>query len=243
MMLVEAVAWRGLDNLFSPLIGFLFLDAWLPLDALELSERALVALVLVGFVMVYRRRTTLDDAALLGGALGGYVAYAVGGPAWLLPPLVLLLSYTRLSPATAANSARVHDILAVVAVTGPGLLWLLLDHRELIARGFLPYAASYAAQLACIGVARLAAERPDWSLARVVLTAAIFAGLLMLVPLLVLPDFGLREPRVLLVVAAAPLAAIAFAWWQPQIRDCPIDARRWWRQAICATAAAGLGLL
>jgi hypothetical protein len=71
VMLIEAIAWQGLDNLFIPLGGFILLRLYLALDALTLLVRLIVTIVLVTFVLCWRQRTTLNDSALLGTAFIG----------------------------------------------------------------------------------------------------------------------------------------------------------------------------
>jgi len=47
LTLIEAMAWRGLDNLFIPLGGFVLLDGFLMMDAAALTKRLAIALLLV----------------------------------------------------------------------------------------------------------------------------------------------------------------------------------------------------
>lgn len=49
LTLVEAISWRGLDNLFLPLGAYLLLKAYLPLDTAELAAQFGFALVLAVF--------------------------------------------------------------------------------------------------------------------------------------------------------------------------------------------------
>src|SRR6185436_13798908 len=86
VMLLEGIAWRGLDNLLVPLGAFLLLHAYLRLGAPAIALRLVVALAWVGLVLSWRRRTSLNDAALLAAALVGYVASAIGGWQWVVPP-------------------------------------------------------------------------------------------------------------------------------------------------------------
>jgi phytol kinase len=100
VMLLEGSAWRGLDNLFVPIGGFFLLRAYLPMDAAALWPRLLVTLALVALIMFARRRTTLEDAALVAGAFFCYVAWAVMGWVWLMPPMAVVAGYRWLSPHT-----------------------------------------------------------------------------------------------------------------------------------------------
>jgi phytol kinase len=85
VMLLEAVSWGGLDNLFIPLGGFVLLKTYLTMDVPHLAACLAVTVILVAFVLFWRRRTTLNDSALLGAALVGYACWALGGWRWMAP--------------------------------------------------------------------------------------------------------------------------------------------------------------
>ena len=153
VMLIEAIAWKGLDNLLVPLGGFLLLTGYLSMDVPALALLLAGTVGWVAFVFILRSRSTLNDSALFGAALVGYLTWTLGDWLWLVPPLALYLGYTILWPRREQLQSRPHDVHAVAAICVPGLLWLSLarttNHWEL----FYPYTAFYAVQLACIGVA------------------------------------------------------------------------------------------
>ena len=152
VMLLEAIAWRGLDNLFIPFGGFLLLRVFLTLDAPALLARLVVTVALLGLVIVFRRRRTLDDYALLAGVLVGYIAWSAGGWRWLVPPFVLFAGYTALWPRRAQLRERPHDMIAVFSVTGTGMLWLLLSILLQQSELYFPYTLGYSANLCFIGI-------------------------------------------------------------------------------------------
>ncbi|MGE0128396.1 MAG: diacylglycerol/polyprenol kinase family protein [Blastocatellales bacterium] len=47
LTIVEAMAWRGLDNLFIPLVGFVMLNSFLMMDAEALAKHLAIALLLI----------------------------------------------------------------------------------------------------------------------------------------------------------------------------------------------------
>jgi hypothetical protein len=65
-MLLEAVSWGGLDNLFIPLGGFVLLKTYLPMDVPHLAACLAVTVILVALVLFWRRRMTLSDSAHAG---------------------------------------------------------------------------------------------------------------------------------------------------------------------------------
>ena len=199
-VVIEAIAWRGLDNLFLPLLGLLFLDAYRAVDETGLWLRFTVLLLLLGFTFWRKHRTTLNDSALIGSALFGYLVWAVGGWIWVLPPLLLFLAYPRLIPYRPGDTGNTETAVGVLAVVLVGLLILLLDREASLDTGFLLYSFSFAAHLGLIWLERAKGLALP-HVATVLLTALLAQGLILgsslfLTPIpatpgLVLTAFGL----------------------------------------------------
>jgi phytol kinase len=244
VMLLEGCAWRGLDNLFIPIGGFFLLRAYLDMDTSALVPRLAVIVATVVVVLVWRTRTTLDDSALLAGVFIGYVTWALAGRLWLVPPVIVFLVYTLLSPRTADNSRRVHDPYALLSACAAGLAWLatarVLDRPEF----YYPYTLAFACQLGLIGMARLAFDRPTTSIPTLIVICVVKASLLVLAPFVILEG---ATPAALAQaaagVAAIALAVVVFTAIQPQIRNCPANAARWVRQGAIPGLASLVGLL
>lgn len=262
VMLLEAIAWRGLDNLFIPLGGYLLLRTHLEMPVAALLARLLITIVLVTLVLTWRRQTTLNDSALLGAAFIGYLSWSVGGWRWLLPPLILFLSYPLLmvwvdqdkTPLTSIERQvmlwlpddphsrrweRVHDIYAVLSVAAAGLLWLFL-FGAIDRAGFLyPYTLAFAANLAVIGVAGLSPVQywhpKRWG----EMAACVLKGwLLLYVPLLAIEGVSTQTLSIAgwgLIGTAA--AAIAYYLSQPFLRQRSTDTLNW----LCRAAFTALG--
>jgi phytol kinase len=241
----EAIAWRGLDNLALPLVSYLLLAAYLDMDIDRLLIRVGVTAVMVAFLVVYRRRTTLVGSAVLGAYLVGYICWAVGGWRWLLAPLGLYLTYSRLSPKEARNPQQTHTVHAVAAVAAAGLGWLFafqtLGRPEVL---LLTYTIAFAGHLAIAGIARLKCDYPQIADARVVPTSIGIAWLI---------EFGLYliamgVSRATVIAAAFGLAgtavvAVVFYFTQPGLNDCPTDTPRWLRQATAGFVGSLVGIL
>lgn len=244
VMLLEGCAWRGLDNLFIPIGGFFLLRAYLDMDVAMLSLRLVVVLSAVLLVLVWRSRTTLDDSALLAGVFIGYVTWALEGRKWLVPPVIVFLAYTLLSPRTAENSRRVHDPYALLSVCAAGLAWLAAARVFNRPDFYFPYTLAFACQLGLIGMARLAFDRPETPLATLAVICTARASLLILTPFVMLAG----ATSTALIQAAVGVVAIAlavsvFTAIQPGIRNCPADAARWLRQGAIPGVASLIGLL
>ncbi len=208
MMLIEAVAWRGLDNLFIPLGAFLLLRSFLPLSVLDLAVRLGVTLALVAFAILYRRRTTLNSGAVLGAALIAFVAWALGGWQWLVAPITLFSTYALLFPRENRDgTSRTHDIHDVLRATGVGIVWLYLAAATDRPDFLLPYTVSFAAHLAIIGVIRLG-ERFGGKEGRLIYIIALAKSML----LIVLPYYLLmgsdNRPSATTMLILAPLGII-----------------------------------
>lgn len=157
VMLLEAISWRGQDNLIIPIGMYFLISLYLPLDAAALGLRFLLILGLVVFVIIWRKRTTLSDSAVMAGALAGYAVWAFGGWFWLCPPVLLFLVYVLL-PSFPKETRPVQNLHAVTRVMAGGFLWILLAYvfnADLIG----PYLLCMAAHTGNIITARLRVVR------------------------------------------------------------------------------------
>ena len=245
VMLLEAVAWRGLDNLFIPFGGFLLLRAFLALDAAALVARLAITLGLLALVLVMRRKRTLSDAAVLAGVLVGYVAWSVGGWPWLIPPVVLFVAYTWIWPRAAALRQRPHDMVALFSVTGCGILWLLIATVFRIPQLYFAYTLSFAANLCFIGVSWWRGYLRHKALWRGVVLSAVAAWIAFFVPyLVVVAATGTLGGRPVMhsLLAVIPLL-LGGAAMHVVIPRAPHQQFPWMRQALLSLAASAFGLL
>ena len=243
VMLLEAVAWRGLDNLFIPFGGFLILRVFLSLDASALVVRLLVTGAMLVFVLVFRRRRTLTDSAGLAGVLVGYVAWTVGGWEWVVPPLVLLALYTIVWPRNRQVRERPHDMVAVVSVTATGMLWLLLSIVFTRPVLYYPYTLAFASNLCFIGITWFRDFRRGASATEAIVTTACAAWVVFLVPYALVG--GMTRPAVvkaLLGIAPLVVAGVLFVLAVPNVRGRTPSQFPWARQAVLGLGASALGL-
>lgn len=243
-MMFEAISWAGLDNLALPLVSYLLLKTYFGLGIEDLLWRLAVTAGLTVFALLYCPRSTLVGSAVLGVVLVGYINWALGDWPWLLPPLMLFLTYTLLSPRTPENSQRVHNIHAVICVSSTGLTWLFLS--RILERPEYLYLCtlSFAAHLAIIGIARLGYDYPQMSGPSLLLLCIVQGWLLLFIPYVLMKDF---DPVALLLTAlalpAVALAGLGFYALQPEVRNCPADTPRWLRQAVLAGLGSAVGLV
>ncbi len=245
VMMAEAAAWWGLDNLIIPVASFALLKMFLPMPATKLAEHLAFLLSLSLFIRYWRNRTTLADDALFGASLWGYMVWALADRYWVVPPLLVLVTYTTVTTHTPHDYIRIFNFPVALANIAAGLVWLLLYRATGSADYFYPFTAAFAANLAIIALVRLRYTEPDSRLPGAVLLSAGKGVLLVLVPSILLMD-GIASaaiPYVLAGTAGVLLATVIFAAIQPSIESYPVGASRWLRQAILTTGGSMMALL
>lgn len=241
VMLLEAIAWRGLDNVFIPLGVFILLRLYLLMSVAQLWNRFRVAVALVIFVTAYARKTTLQGSALLASALVLYVSWALGGWQWLVAPATLLLTYTAFSPGKITPSDRTHNVYAVLSIASVGLVWLFLFRIWQQPGLLFPYTLAFAINLALVAWNFL---YPRYSSVRRVMVACVLISwALMFAPYLLTE--GASRSSLLQTAAALLICAIAFAVFyllEPRREGTyPASGARWLRQAAIVFLATLTG--
>lgn len=177
VVVFEAIAFRGLDNLFVPLGGFVFLNAQIDESPAWLVLQIAVLWALVAIGLWYRRRTTLTDNGVLAAALAGYTFWVLGGWQWVVAPLTFFLTYSLATRLTPEDRARIRDMRAVMSYSAAALWWVFLaystDRPELL----YAFTTSLAAGLAMFGANHTqGGKNRAWSISLVVMRdwAAMF---------------------------------------------------------------------
>lgn len=243
MTLVEAVAWRGLDNLLVPLAGFALLKDAGRRSMTELVTGLVVLALLAAAIAVWRRRTTLDTSGAVASVLVGFVTWTIGGLAWLVAPFAALVSYAMLWPRGEAESAPIHNAQAVLAVNAPGLAWLYASTRLPDVDFLYMSVTCYAIQLAMIG--RASAARPagpagGWK--RIASVSAI-GWLVVFVPYaLIARGAGVELLRAACALPVVALTAMVFANRYRWLGDDLAGANRWVMQAVVGFAGSLLAI-
>lgn len=241
VMLLEAVAWRGLDNLFIPVGGFFLLRSYIAMPARALGIVLGVTIAMFTVVVVLRRRRTLSDGAALAGVLLGYMTWTVGGWRWVVPPLVFFLTYTALWPRAEQVRDRPHRLGAVLAVPGSALIWLGLTRVIGDTVAYYGYTLTLAANLAFVGVAWFRAVRPGTASSNVALLSGVVGWVALLAPYLMLGGRSVlfRVAIALPVLLAGAAAFVVLVPW----RTTEHETMEWTRQATIGLATAALGAL
>ncbi len=240
LMLVEALAWEGSDNLLIPLAGLLALDRWLalPLAALQATTVALLLLALACWAA--RRWTTLDDAAVLACGVLGYLTWVLAGVAALPAPWTVFLLYGRLYPPLAPEHS--HRALIPIAIAAPPLAWLWLAPELTAGLGLVAAAGAYTTQLAAIGLVHGLYRRPGGAWLGLAVRCWAVAHALVLLPTLLLAGAGLA-PAAGMAALGSLVGLLLFGLWQPRPALFPVETARWLRQSLLAAAGSAAVLL
>ena len=231
VMLLEAIAWRGLDNIFIPLGVFILLRLYMAMSLGQLWNRFRVGVALVMFVTAYARKTTLQGSALLASALVLYTSWALGGWQWLVPPSIMLLTYAFFFPGKITESDRTHNVYAVLSIASAGLMWLFLFRIWQQPALLFPYTLAFAIHLGIIAWNLL---YPRYSSVRPVMVGCVLVSwALMFVPYVLIEGgsgMSLVQAGIALPVCAAAFAAFYLS--EPRQEGVyPATGARWWRQA------------
>lgn len=242
-MLVEAVSWRGLDNLLLPIAALAQLKVQAQLGPVDLAARVVVLGVFTLFMLIWRRRSLLDDSARLGAALAAYLFWSVGGWRWLIAPAVLMASYTQLMPSIPGGPPR-HNLVAVICIASAGLPWMVAQALVPEPRWLWLFTVGLAAQQAIIAVVRFSQGRPRWRPWQWWLVAVVQALAVQVVAFVLINGRTFVPPMMLLTGAAAlALALASFMMWDPRL-SLPDDLNaRWWRQGLTAVLASVVGFV
>ena len=139
----EGISVRGLDNLLLPYSVVLILNATLGASAEALSLWVLGALITASIIVPTMSTARLGAAGAMALFLSGFLAFGLGGTAWLVP---LLVPYAGFVAARSMDKSTEAAGLQHLAPTFAVSLAVLLAH---VHTGrphlYLPYLASVAA--------------------------------------------------------------------------------------------------
>jgi phytol kinase len=245
VMMAEAAAWWGVDNLLVPLWGYMLLKSQIHMDLAGLASDLGFLLVLGIILWRWRNRTTLADDTLCGAAMWGYVVWAVGGWRWTLPPLIQLLSYATITFRSPMDQLRVFPFPVVLAQIAGSIFWLLVFRESEEPALFYPFAACFASNVAIIALVRHKYAMPGigW---RQAIAASVAISMVVIIPSVLVVD-GVTLNALLNATAclvAVFLAAAIFYRLQPGLSAFPVDGPRWARQAVIVgvTSTVALGI-
>lgn len=267
LTLVEAVSWRGLDNLLVPFSAYLILYTALDMNVSEFKWSLWVLMGLSMATLWLRKFTRFDTSAMLTIILVCYFSLILGGRDWLWAPLSVLLAWGlltyflgqvnpvgngRTSKATAEkeNAPRVtdtHSVVAVISVAATGLILAALNKAWPNAGLFYVYTLAYTGQLSLITLVYLKFHYRSLGNLGLVCFGVGVAILCVLTPYILFFG-GSFEPvwnfvwGVVIIVSASSV----FLYWQMKLKDGSSEFLRWLPHAsiglVVGLAGLGVGL-
>jgi phytol kinase len=261
VMMLEAIAWLGLDNLFIPLGVFLLLETYLTMTTFALTLNLIVIMALLALMLVARKRSDLDPSAVMAAILATYLIWATGGWLWLVAPAIVFLGYRWLLPSGLQGLTNLegqpsqHNAHAIVSITAPGLVWLLLSEsfhgsvglelfQQLPPSVFIfPYTLTFAVYLAMIGLSRLRydSEKSDTPL---IVRSVLLGWVLLFAPFLFLQGFTLEALGFSLIAMMIMMfATLTFYYVQPTFLHRLSNSSRWFWQSSIAAVTSCLGMI
>jgi phytol kinase len=199
VMLFEGISWGGIDNLLVPFGAYAFLQGYVDMSAGQLLFRLTTGVAMLVFALLWRRRSALDDAALMASALVGYATVIVGGWIWFLAPLAIFIVHQISWPRI--GRGRVLSVQGVAAVSAGGLSWVFVHSVLRDAWLVMPFVTAMATTLAMF-----AASRP------------VRSG-----EPLIPPSRAWVSGLCAWLVVAAPVIAIAYQF-EPSLETAPVRA-------------------
>lgn len=121
--LIEAVSWKGLDNLFVPIGLFLLMQKLVFLPPAELAGIGAVFLAVLGFAVWIARQAKFDIHAINTLITAAFFFWIVGGWANLATPLAVFATYVYLQ-----HKKSLSDVLPVIlSIISTALFWYVIS--------------------------------------------------------------------------------------------------------------------
>lgn len=219
-MMAEGTSDRGFDNLVVPVGCYFVLDRLLQCETPALIWRFVAVALLLALVIWGSRWSTLSGAALLGGALLGYVCAVVADWRFALPPVAIFICHvvtTRRHKLTHVFDHRLDAVLAHSIGCLPWVIATSLDEISMLT-GLAGISFAMSAQLAMLDSSTLSwlghfSPKPLRSTLKGWLVAGM-PGLIWFAP-----DFGRLFPCMAIAVIATPLLVMLLQRLRPRYHD------------------------
>lgn len=246
LMVFEAIAWRGLDNLLLPIMGFGLLRTYIELDTPQLAARLAAFSMILGLLVFSRERRTLTGEGVFAAALFLYSAWALGGWPWLVPPAIVVLASPWLPRNPDVPSVAIHGVLPVLALSATGLI-LLFAHTLAVTGTWSTYVASFAAALSVVTCIQLHPHLNRSPTLGVLLTSIVLGVVLVALPGTLFDGDSLIGPLNMLSTALASSMVALCVAFIPVFNRLAGDTWLWLLRGIAVSVgsacAAGLNII
>jgi phytol kinase len=240
-MMAEGTSDRGFDNLVVPVGCYFVLDRLLQCETPALIWRLVAVVLLLVLVLWGARWSTLSGAALLGGALLGYVCAVIADWRFTLPPVAVFICHVVTTRRHKLTHVFDHRLDAVLAHSIGCLPWVIATGIGGISMpaGLAGISFAMSAQLAMLDASTLSwlghfSPKP----LRSTLKGWLVAGLPGLVWFA--PQFGRLFPGMALALLVTPLLVLVLQRLRPHYRE---NVTSLWMVEGCMALAASLPAL
>jgi len=184
--IIEIVCSRGGDNLLLPILTYsiLLYNINQPLRSIFINLAVMAALLVLGIV-VYKL-TGITKISVAYSFLVAYIAMTQGGVTWVLPPLMLFLTFGILPMMKDEEKRLTHTSNVIECNTTVGIIWLVASvffprYRDIF---YISFALAFACHLAINTYSRLINYKAARTLPAVIcafLKATVFISLPVLI--------------------------------------------------------------
>ena len=168
-MILEAISWRGLDNIFVPVLSFFILKSSMESDTFTTGIHLTVTIILFLIVIFGKKYASLSDDAALTGAFYCYFVWITGGLKWTMATLFLYVLYRAVTVKPDFDKKEPYDFHTMLIICLPALFWLIIYRITNIENIFYVYLTVISSHLSVIGTARMRYTHPEIDFKRVVL--------------------------------------------------------------------------
>ena len=202
----------------------------------------LAVIIVLGLsTIVFRNRSTLSADALMGAVIANYVYWVFGDWRFLVPPVVLYLSYIRLIGWPQLEEKKSFHADVLLAVATPGLVFATIyaeTGHEIL---YLMFAASFAAVLAALGTLHWKLRAPDDPPLKIA-TVTTGKALLVLLPGLAVSTYY-PVAGIVAAVFSIPVSLGLFALTSRPLERDPFSSEAWLAMPVSVTAGTSLSFL
>ena len=194
--MIEAISANGNDNLLLPLLTYSFVreNAYISLDSL-FTNFGIMLFFLVVILLVYKVMN-ITKLSIAYGMLVGYIAMIQGGWEWILPPLILILTYGIL-PLMNEEERQMklsYKVIESNTIIGMVCLWVAVfvpQYRDIL---YIAYSFSFACFLAINTYSRFV------NFVNTKRSTAIVCGLLKGIVFIALPTWAISQVNWMIIV-------------------------------------------
>ena len=124
---LEAICLNGIDNLIVPIATYFFIIKLLPIPSSAIALQFIVQLILLSLIhFISWRFKFLAVSGAIGSQLFLYGAYTLGGPTWIIIPLlalgIFLIIFSIFNPFVKQKVQKIYQVLSVFYILAVPIL-------------------------------------------------------------------------------------------------------------------------